>query len=353
MVDARKIAYVLDPRFPGGTSSAVAAELGVMQELGQITVHAQSTRMFKGQQVAPQLQAALMALDIELIWDAKVITGDVVIFHNPSCLRFQDSLPVRIVTEHLIVVEHENFLQPGGQDAFDTAKCHAMLAQNSMALRRSIAPISAWNRDTITRWMAANGPMTGWTTLASDWFNICAFEMQPPTDAPRDRRGRHSRPGLEKFAPPRVLAKCFPKHAELNLILGADALMAEADPPSHWTLVPFRGLKVEDYLNRIDFLVYYTAPTFRESFGRVLAEGIAAGKIVITDPETAANFGSAAIGADPEEVDGIIEGYVAAPKRYASDVRLAQDALKGYSAASFLAQTGPVITGGAASQVAA
>jgi hypothetical protein len=142
-----------------------------------------------------------------------------------------------------------------------------------------------------------------------------------------------------------VLAQCFPDHAERNLILGADALIGTEEAPPHWTLVPFRGMAVEDYLSQIDFLVYYTAPTFRESFGRVLAEGIAAGKLVISDAETASTFGGAVIAAAPHEVTQVIDSYLADPAAYQRDVRAAQAVLAAFSDEAFRDQIGPYLTG--------
>ena len=73
-----------------------------------------------------------------------------------------------------------------------------------------------------------------------------------------------------------------------------------------------------DFLSGIDFFVYFTNPNWRESFGRVIAEAIAAGKLVITDPGTAATFGDAVVASDGADVDGII----AASRRPAALCRL-------------------------------
>lgn len=326
----------------------MAAELKVAKTLGRVTVHALTTGMFSRRPVAAQLQDALSTLDIELIWDAPVISGDVVVVHNPSCLRFDTKLPGKIIARHLIAVEHENFLQPTGQEAYDVRACHDLLLHGSLALRRSLAPISDWNRRSIDGWSNTFGQLDGWDKLGLDWFNICDLPLTPPTDVPGDRRGRHSRPGFDKFPPPETMAHCFPEHADHNLILGADALIAADEAPQHWTLVPFRGMAVEDYLRQIDFMVYYTAPTFRESFGRVLAEGIAAGKLVISDAETASTFGGAVIAADPREVNQVIARYVADPASYQRAVRTAQAVLAAFSPEAFQDQIGPYLTGQAA-----
>jgi len=329
------ITYVLDPRFPGGTSSAVAAELDVVAGFGQVAVHALSTSMFKGQIAAPQLQEVLTRLDVPLIWDAKEIAADIVIFHNPSCLRSQQTLDVKILTPHLVVVAHENFLRPGGAESFDVATCLDMIDHCAFASKRTLAPISAWNRKTIADWQEKRGPLDRWSVLDVDWFNICDFPLVDPVETPRDRRGRHSRPGIEKFPQQHVMEQCFPAHAEANVLLGADAFMNDPLTPPHWDLHPFRSLSLDAYFEMIDFMIYFTAPTLRESFGRVLAEGVAAGKIVISDPETASVFGGAVQAAAPQDVNEIIQSYIADPSTYRSDIRAAQRALEQFSPSAF------------------
>lgn len=330
-----RIAHVLDPRFPGGTSSAVAAELEALNGIGQGTVYALSTTMFSDRPVAPVLADALDRLRIPVVWDPGTISADVVIFHNPASLKFGGTKLPMIVARDLIVVCHENFLRPGGYEGFDVAGSLAQIDQHSLALRKRLAPISDWNRRTIEDWMQQSGSGQSWGVLPVDWFNICDFEMRPPAPHLRDRRGRHSRAGTEKFPDAATMDLCFPATAESNVILGGDHLMAGNLGRPHWTLIPFGAISVERYLGMIDVMVYYTAPTWRESFGRVLAEGIAAGKLVISDPDTARILGPAVIGADPEDVDEIIAEFIVAPERYHAHVSAAQAHLARFSANAF------------------
>lgn len=338
-----KVAYVIEPRFPGGTSSAIAAELEAIAPLADVEVHGLKTAMFTDQAVAPQLRDVLRRLGLPLKMDSREISADTIIFHNPSCLRFQDDAAIRLFACHLIVVTHENFLRPGGAPAFDVAKCLQIIASNALALRRSLAPVSGHNRSTVHAWLQAQGHTDAWELLETNWFNICAFAMQAPTAQPKDRRGRLSRPGFEKFPSRDVMEMCFPKSAECNVILGADHLLQSHDAPAHWTLHPFGALTVDNFFRGIDFFVYYTAPTWRESFGRVIAEAIAAGKIAITDEETAESFDGAACSAPPEAVTGIIADYLADPARYASDVRRSQDQLAARSQTAFQEMADPVL----------
>lgn len=338
MKSAFKIAYIVDPRFRGGTSSAVAAELEVVCRFANVEVYALSTAMFAGQVVAPRLSKTMARLNIPLVWNPAEISADLVIFHNPSCLKFQSHLGTRVLAHHLVVVTHENFLRPGGAESFDVANCLDQIARSSVNVYRTLAPISAWNRQTVEDWLSDRQLAQPWGVLEWDWFNICAFDFMRPSDAPADRRGRHSRPGFEKFPDEATMHKCFPKTAQSNVILGADGFLQAGTVPEHWRALPFGAMAVSDYFDEIDFLVYFTAPTWRESFGRVLAEAVAAGKIAITDPDTAKTFDGAVIAAPPEEVDALIATYIREPARYVADVRAAQQALRRFSPESFAAR---------------
>ncbi|CUJ93260.1 hypothetical protein RUE5091_01315 [Ruegeria denitrificans] len=343
--DMPKIAYVIEPRFSGGTSAAVAAELRAIADFGQLEVHAVTSRTFgENRHIAPVLRRALDDLHIPLIWDAPRVCADFVILHNPSFLKFNDVLSTKIFAQDLIVVTHENFLRPGGEEGFDVTACLNQIEASSLALRRTLAPISPYNRRTVTDWLSSTRVARQWRVFDQDWFNICQTEVEPPCESPRDRRGRHSRPGFEKFPSMSDLDRCFPKSSESNVILGADALLSAGVLRAHWTLLPFDAINVDEFFGMIDFYVYFTAPTWQESFGRVVAEALAAGKVVLTNPATGATFGDAVLTCDPGDVDGIISDLVAEPQRYHEQVSKSQAVLDRYSVKSFKAMLSKIMT---------
>ncbi len=340
-----KIAYVIEPRFLGGTSMAVAAELRVATEFADLVVHARTSKMFgSSQHVAPVLQRVLDELRIPMVWDAPRICADFVILHNPSFLKFQNSLSAEIYAQEIVVVTHENFLRPGGEECFDVSNCLDQIDLSTLALRKTLAPISSYNRETVTGWLSKFRRARHWNVLEDDWFNIFFSDKDEPCEKPKDRRGRHSRPGFEKFPSVADLDLCFPKHAKSNVILGANALMDTNIVRPHWTLFPFDAISLEDFFEMIDFFVYFTAPTWRESFGRVIAEAIAAGKVVLTDPETAKTFGNAVIPCSPGDVDRIISDLISSPNRYHEKVAEAQPLLERYSGQKFKERLGAILT---------
>ncbi len=311
--------------------------------LARVAVHDAGAGLFRRFDVAPVLAETLDELGLPLLEGQSIATGDVAILHNPAFLKHAPTLPLQIVAREVVVVAHETFRRPGGTEAFDVDHCLGLIRSASLSLRRRIAPISPANRAEVLAWKAASPEGRHWEVTDSDWFNICSGAMQPPTAAPRDRRGRLSRPGPEKFPGPVDLDCCFPATAEANVILGADLLSAEVGRRPHWTALPFRSIPVEEFFEMIDFFVYFTAPTWRESFGRVIAEAIMAGKVVITDPATAAPFGPGVIAAEPADVDRVIAGLIADPARWASTIRRAQVDLARYAPDRFAARFGEIL----------
>ena len=332
------LALVLDPRFGGGTSSAVAREIVALAPVFDLQVAFIGSRMFgTGRSVHPGIAKALEDTGLGASWDPPRVSAETVVFHNPSFLKFDEALSPRFNCARAIAVAHENFLRPDGTEGFDVGKTLGLIAARLPPCPKLIAPVSPYNRRTVTTWLDHPGAGDcAWDIAPVDWFNICDFACLPPTATPRDRRGRVSRAGFEKFPDMAAMTRHFPPTADHCAILGADTfLLPGANPPSHWRLLPFGSADVPAFLSTIDFFVYFTHPNCRESFGRVLAEAIAAGKVVITDRGTAATFGRSVVASDGHDLDRIIAGFVRAPRRYQAFVRAAQQRLSAYSADAF------------------
>lgn len=319
-----RVTLLVEPRFPGGTSGAVAADIRALAPHVTLSVVAIDTRLFRNRPVHPDIARALEDVGLPLLVEPAVVRADTVVLHNPSALRRELSFGPRLSAARVIVVTHENFLHPGGRESFDVRHCLDLVTARTAGAARLLAPVSPGNRRTVMDWLA-DQPGSGWNVADDDWPNILALPVLVPSPRPRDRRGRHSRPGFEKFPSLASLRVQFPPHAERSVILGADTFMRNRDAiPPHWELLAFGEVPVAEFLAGIDFFVYFTNPLWRESFGRAVAEAIAAGKLVITDPETAATFGPGVIADDGSSVDAIVAAHIADPARYGATVRRAQ-----------------------------
>jgi hypothetical protein len=328
----RRVALLVDPRFPGGTGSAVAAEIRALAPRVNLAVFHLATAMFPGREVNPAIRRVLEELSLPLLPQPPVVHADTIVLHNPTCLRFDTALGPRLSAARVIVVAHENFLRPGGCEGFDVGHCLGLVAGRVAGGERLLAPISATNRASVAAWLGRH-PDLGWRLAPDDWPNICDQPFLAPTPTPRDRRGRHSRAGLEKFPPLAALRAQFSPQAERCAILGADTLLLDRESmPPHWQLMRFGAMPVPDFLASIDFFVYFTHPLLREGYGRAIAEAIAAGKLVITDEETAGPFGPGVVTdtGTGDGIDRIIASHVADPSRYAAAVLRTQADLAAY-----------------------
>ena len=326
------MALLVDPRFPGGTGTAVAAEIRALAPHVDLAVYGLKSAMFRDRSPNPAIVDALDEVGQRLLEEPQVVHADTIVFHNPACLKFDSFLKPRLSARRTLVVTHENFLRPGGSQGFDVGHCLGLIADRVVGGELLLAPVSPGNRHGVATWLG-HGTDPRWRLAPDDWSNICDEPLLAPTPTPRDRRGRHSRPGFEKFPPLETLQRQFPPHADRCSILGADTLLLDPESlPSHWQLLPFGSIKVADFLAGIDFFVYFTHPLWRESFGRAIAEAIAAGKLVITDAATAENFGPGVIVDDGSQIDLVIREHVASPGRYGAAVRRAQAGLAAYSA---------------------
>ncbi|WP_108813738.1 glycosyltransferase [Loktanella sp. Alg231-35] len=328
----QKLTLVIDPRFSGGTSAAVAREIYALAPFCDLNVVAISSKLFKGRHVHERIAEACEDTATPLVWDPAFVSADLIALHNPSFLKFDDALNTRLVCDRLFVVCHENLLRPDGPEGFDVRHCLGLIADQALARAKYLSPVSGWNRKTVTQWLSENGGP--WQIAPCDWTNICDFQMKAPCNAPQDRRGRHSRPGLEKFPPLCDLEQMFPPSSQSVRMLGADNLIGEA-VPQHWDLLPFGAEDVDDFLQPIDFFIYYTHPFWQESFGRVIAEALAAGKVVIAAAPTATTFADGVIAAAPEEVDGIVAALIATPQDYHTQVARGQAALSAFGVTAF------------------
>ena len=212
-----------------------------------------------------------------------VVRADAIVLHNPSCLSFDNGLEPRLSCVRPIVVTHENFLRPGGPEAFDVAHCLALVDGRAPAGAAAGADLARQSRR-VAAWRAATGDGLAHRGGRLAQHRRPALARANP--APRDRRGRHSRPGFDKFPTLPALRAQFPPMRSPARSSAPTRSAGRGAPPRTGSST-LSGRAGARFLTGIDFFVYFTNPLWQESFGRVIAEAIAAGKVVITDPDTA------------------------------------------------------------------
>ena len=139
----RRVALLVDPRFPGGTGSAVAAEIRALAPHVNLAVFRLATAMFPGRAVNPAIAGLWRSWACRSCREPPVVHADTIVLHNPTCLRFDSRLGPRLSAARIIVVTHENFLRPGGCEGFDVGHCLGLVAGRVAGGERLLAPVSA------------------------------------------------------------------------------------------------------------------------------------------------------------------------------------------------------------------
>jgi tetratricopeptide (TPR) repeat protein len=157
-----------------------------------------------------------------------------------------------------------------------------------------------------------------------DWINVLDVDEwdrglgggpRPDRSGPM-RIGRHARDNAVKWPATReAVLEVYPAEGDVEVhVLGGQRTpgrLLRRIPPN-WRVEPFGARPPQEFLAGLDVFVYYTHPDWVESFGRAIAEAMAAGVPCVLPPAYEAAFGDAATYAEPS-------GALAAARRLHGD----------------------------------
>ena len=325
----RRVALLVDARFPGGTGGAVAAEIRALApHAGPRRSYGLETAMFRGRPPQPgdrrpRWRRSACRCCPSRRWSTP----------TPSCCTTRRACKF----DRRLAAAAERRRAPSSSrtrtscgPAAPRGSTSATASTSSPSASPAASGCSRRSRRatgaTVAAWLAQR-PGTGWRLAADDWPNICDQPFLAPTAAPRDRRGRHSRPGFEKFPPLGGAARPVP--AARRALRDPRRRHPAARPRTACrrtgSCCRFGAMRVADFLASIDFFVYFTHPLLRESYRpgdrrgdrRRQARHHRSGhrrdvRARAWSPTTASG------------VDRIVAAHIADPGRYAAAVRRAQ-----------------------------
>jgi len=157
--------------------------------------------------------------------------------------------------------------------------------------------------------------------LDIDWVGVLcdaphAAKRRPGPVSTMPVIGRHSRDHHLKWPGKReTLLKVYPIDGKtrVKVLGGVDSLVANGllgpEDVARWQVHPFGSLPPMEFLQSIDFFVYYHHDDWVEAFGRVIMEAMFAGAVVVLPPSFKPVFGDAALYAEPDGVQALVEEY--------------------------------------------
>jgi UDP:flavonoid glycosyltransferase YjiC (YdhE family) len=298
------IVVVADLRFPGGTSTAIAAEIEAQARAGYRTgLLAVKAPVLKfPHPIHPRIRACLDAGWCKLLDPETPVSAGLVLLHHPLILEHLPTRPLRLEAEVKQLIVHQPVFDADGKPFFDWRRIdrHAALLFGE---RMAWCPVGPSVRRQLAE--LAEPPLLA----PEDWHNVLDPEAW---SIPRGGIqgvvpviGRHSRPDPLKWPASREeILLAYPAAEDLRVrAMGVDeGLAARLAPiPGNWEVLPFATEGVLDFLKSLDIYVYFHHPRWVEAFGRGVIEAMATGLPVILPRHFAALFAEAALYATLED----------------------------------------------------
>lgn len=319
------VVFVLDARFEGGVSTAVAVELQALcgdptLRIGLLMVKAHLLGV--AWPVHPAIRKFITQGRVTVLRPGENWTCQLALIHHPVTMQNLPRTALPLWAERVILILHHPLFDAAGARQYDLDT----VTENIMATMTDdllIAPVSPVVRQALRHYQPKVGQITD-----EDWVNLIdlsAWPFDPDRSPPKPDHfivGRHARPDPLKWPEDRDLA--FAAHladdpaAELRILGGGDFLtdLYGAPLPKNWVQLPFDPDGVPSFLRDLDFFVFYHSTTWLEAFGRTILEALACGIVTILPPEFEPTFGPAAIYAAASNVRATIDYFLSNPSEW-------------------------------------
>lgn len=300
------VVLVGDPRFTGGTSTAMASEAKALSAAGYAVgfLPVESSLLRSLRPTHSEIQSLIASGALRLVPPRERVTARLCILHHPQLFETYPFLPLNLVAEQVLLVVHHPPLDSSGTPAYDAGAINRVVtdlfgptswAPVGPKVRAAFAGLPDPPHLTPDDWLNVLDPAA--LALARDGF-IGALPVI----------GRHSRPDPRKWPATReAFLAAYPDDPGIRVRLlgyGPDLDAVVGPRPANWEVLPFNALPVRRFLGSIDFFVYFHGPHWIEAFGYSVIEAMASGAVAILPPDFAPLFGEGAICCTEDEVAG-------------------------------------------------
>lgn len=311
-----------DFRFPGGTSHSIAAEVEVQANSDYSTALAQCNSPVhkRGHQWSAPILELMRNARAEVLSHGEAATADLLVVRHPSVIS-ENFFPYDLKVKSVAIIANHVPVDGDGSINYDVRKAN-QVATERFGVRPIWYPIGPVVREGLEQFSEIDLSPSDWTNIVPPRATVA--NRKPPGERPTI--GRHSRGQAAKWPESaRAIRAAYPLDREFDVRILGGAEPANdvlGKKPANWTVHPFDGVPVQDFLAQIDFWVYYHHSSTREAYGRAICEAMQAGCVVILPPYLEKTYGPAAIYAQPAEVQGIVRELSANPERYTAQSSL-------------------------------
>ena len=256
------------------------------------------------------------------------------ILRYPPILQFPSSRPVEADVENLLIVANQAPCERNGQDIRYIPSVCSDHAEELFGVRALWVPQGPSAREALAGLLhedeMARFDMPGIIDTAQWRTDRSYFRSNIPVI------GRHSRDHVMKWPnDPSDLVAAYPESDDIDVrVLGGATTVADQLPrkrlPANWVVYGPDEVPVREFLNSLDFYVYYDNPVSREAFGRAVLEALAAGCVTVLPWHFEATFGKAALYAEPGEVESIVRELYMNTEMFIDQAHRSMDAVDRY-----------------------
>lgn len=333
------VVYATDFRFPGGNSTVAVREITALVDNGYRVGLVQMDSPLLGPKnvLHPDVVALLSNENVQALSLLDGARAPLTIVRHPSVLQYINPVRSSIDTARVLVVANH----PPYETALTGSVYDIASALSNAAAVFGVTPSVAPESGLIRRML---GEMIDPGHLISfDWNGIVPSEGGRIRHVDAGRAlvmGRHSRDQALKWPLRDVLKQVYPVDGSRDVRVLGGAASAEQRLGSSvgcWTVYPFGSRAVTEFLDELDFWVYFHAPELTESFGMATAEAMAAGLVVVLPRYMEPTFGNGAVYCSPDEVQETLDRLWADPDAYsAQSTRAVEFAQSHFPAKAFI-----------------
>src|SRR5262245_11402390 len=311
------VVHAANPRYRGGTASALRAELKAAKRYGlscALLPFIGRSEQLVGR-FEPRLARLLGAIEVPWLTGDEVATCDILIANHPQVFERMPDRPVRVRPSHVVcVVQHPPF-DGNWTPQYDFGAVERNL-ERLFGAPVVFAPVGPKVRAQFDSLVGGKPKL-----VPHDLFNMIDLEEWAVRKRPPPQHtailGRHSRPARAKWPDhPGEMLAAYPDRSDL-VVKALGGVPPEVLPwlGSNWQLLPFSE-DVAGFLGTLDFYVYFHGKQWVEAFGVSIAEAMASGVVTILDPSYEKLFEGGAIYTEAAGVLDTIERLMASPPEY-------------------------------------
>lgn len=314
------VLVVGDFRFPGGTSTSIAADVRALADAGyRIVLLPHATQFLRWTRSFHPMVTELQKHErVTLVPPGTAVRAKLMCLHHPTCFERYPAEPFLAQADTTLLVVHHHPVDAKGVPQYDIQRIQSVL--NAL-----VGPNVAW-APVGPKVREAFGGLKDCPRLTQDdWVNVLdATDFFGPRPGPISAVpiiGRHSRSDAVKWPDtPDEMFDAYPKTPDIRVrLMGMDpAEFSWLDKvPRNWEILPFGALDPADFLESIDYFSYFHSDEWIESFGRAILEALAAGVVCLLPKHFEPVFGDAAIYCTAKGVTGTVHEMQARPELYA------------------------------------